>query len=715
MYTQTTAPGKVYRIYTELGEFLHDVPKDIPKYKDKKTTFLQIGAGFDIETTLIKRYSFMYHGQFSLGDQIYLFRTWYDFEQLHDALQKLCRKHKAKLMIWVANLGYEFSYICRRIKISRVFAREERHPLSVTAGKLLFRDCLSISGQGGLANLAKNYCTTKKLKGDLDYSVIRNSHYVMDAKSTAYCINDVAILTEWSEYCFNRWVKNGQGHIPMTLTGICREEVKKAAGKDIQKIRKLIHQCFPKNASTYNFMMEWLFRGGFTHANIVHVGREVENVVGTDITSSYPSQMLHFSYPISPFISTEIETDGVHITDSRIKGGDFACWMIVEFYDIEQTTFHSIESKHKIIEEYQASYDNGRLQCARYIRVAITEIDYDIYCWFYRWKKMHIVQANLAQKGPLPNYLIKPLMEAYQTKQKLKRSGQDGTPEYKNAKTIVNSFYGMCVTRLCFTDWMFDVDRTNAKGEPDTWYKVSSKKPYWQMIKDQILLPQWGIWITAYARYVLLSIVHAMDHDKNSNHVVYCDTDSIYFTDCEHCRKIIDYWNKKCRQLNWYFPEEFDDIGCFDYLEGGMHYRFKTLGAKRYIKLDADGNTTVTVAGMRVGTYERAISTDEPPESGDFVYVDVMDDDGTKHRRFLAVDDFFDRFDNMFLLSAEQSCKLAALYHDSEYSAMVDGEEMHELSGCALVNITFRISLDRIWLKEAYEIQRKLRREELYD
>ena len=79
----------------------------------------------------------------------------------------------------------------------------------------------------------------------------------------------------------------------------------------------------------------------------------------------------------------------------------------------------------------------------------------------------------------------------------------------------------------------------------------------------------------------------------------------------------------------------------------------------------------------------------------------------------MSTDDFFDRFDDMLLLSADQACKLAALYHDSPYSAVIDGEEMHELSGCALVNITFMIKLDRIWLKEAFALQRKLRREDI--
>lgn len=699
----------MYRVYDDLKEFVSDIPKEIPTYKDNKTTYLQIGAGFDIETTTVNRYSFMYHGQFSLGDQIYLFRTWYDFEQLYGELQKLCKKAKARLLVWVANLGYEFSYICRRIKINKVFAKEERHPLTVNSGKLQFRDCLAVSGQGGLENLARNYCRTKKLVGDLDYSVLRNSKSALTPKEISYCINDVAILSEWSEYCFDRWIHDGKGHIPLTITGICREEVKKAAGKNIEHIKKLIHECYPKSKTLYQYMMRYLFRGGFTHANIFHVGRDIKHVVGIDYCSSYPAMLLHYLYPVTPFVETTLQCDGLYITDERLLDDTWGCWMIVEFWDIEGTTLHSIESSHKIIAEDCAYYDNGRLMKAKYIRVALTEVDYDIYTMFYKWKRMNIAYAATTRKAPLPDYLIKPLMDAYTVKTRLKRAKLDETAEYKNAKTIVNSFYGMCVTRLSFTDWTFD----QTADEP--WKEVQSKAPYAQMIRDQILLPQWGIWCTAYARQCLLTVVKEMDPDMHHNNVIYCDTDSIYFINSKRCRAIVEQWNVGCRNLNTQFPVEFDDIGCFDYIEGGREYTFKCLGAKRYIKLDGDGHTNVTVAGMRKGTYERMLSTSEPPD-GEYVYVKVKnDEDGTVERRYMSVDDFFDRFDDMLLLTAEQSCKLAALYHDHPYSADVDGECMHELSGCALVDIPFRITLDKVWMREAYNLQKKLNRSDLYD
>ena len=344
MYQHETAPGMIYDIYEDTDEFLQSIPTvGYNTYTDKGKKYLYFRSGFDIETTLFKRHSYMYHGQWSIDRKICLFRKWSDFQRVYEHLLNIAKKHKATIVVWVANLGYEFSFMCRRIKISRIFAKEERHPLTVTSGKLQFRDCLAVSGQGGLENLAKNYCTTKKLVGDLDHTKkLRNSYSQLTAKEKAYCINDVAILSEWAQYCYDRWIQNDEGHIPLTITGICRNAVKDAAGSQIERIKKLIAYCYPKTQKEYKFMMRYLFRGGFTHANIVHVGREIENVIGVDYTSSYPAVMMHYGgYPVSPFIPCTLETDGVHITDYKLQNK--AVWFIAEFYDISNDI-----SQHRI-------------------------------------------------------------------------------------------------------------------------------------------------------------------------------------------------------------------------------------------------------------------------------------------------------------------------------------------------------------------------------
>ena len=120
-----------------------------------------------------------------------------------------------------------------------------------------------------------------------------------------------------------------------------------------------------------------------------------------------------------------------------------------------------------------------------------------------------IINCQCAPKGNLPKYLTKPLLAAYVKKCQLKAADMDHTPEYQNAKAIVNSFYGMCVQRLVFVDWYFDPE-----DHKRPWHDRVSKVPYWRQIQDKLLSPYWGIWVTAWARYKLLSVVHQLDPDK---------------------------------------------------------------------------------------------------------------------------------------------------------------------------------------------------------
>ena len=162
-------------IYTNVKQFIRaklNRRKQLFIYSQHKK-YIRIRAGFDIETTRIGNYAYMYHWQLSWNDDDLLLRKWSDFEFLISEINQWLQPKKAYILFWVANLGHEFAFLSRRFHWDKIFARESHNPLTAVTGCVEFRECLSISGQGGLANLAKNFCTTQKLKGDLDYNVIR--------------------------------------------------------------------------------------------------------------------------------------------------------------------------------------------------------------------------------------------------------------------------------------------------------------------------------------------------------------------------------------------------------------------------------------------------------------------------------------------------------------------------------------------------------------
>ena len=705
-----------YTIYdTDDGDSIFDYIEDV--LSDAEPEAVQIGArdywkecsGYDIETTRISDYAFMYHWQWSMGKRVFLGRTWKQYETWCEALQKYLKRYKLRLLVWVANLGHEFAFLQYRHKWSSVFAKTATKPLKAATGKIEFRECLTISGAGGLENLAKNYCTTKKQKNDLDYAKIRNHYSKLNKIEKGYCIADVAILSEWAAYMYTTYIHEPGDKMPMTQTGICRKAVDDAARAtgSYAQIKEAVKNLYPKKKEQYDYLMYHLFRGGFTHANAYwassdDVNEIVPNVIGFDYTSSYPAVMLQsaYKYPVARFVPIELEHDGKQITDSRLNLDKNALIITIRFRGLKPRSMHTIESDHKIINAKgfapEGVYlDNGRVICAESMTVCLTELDYIIYTWFYKWESIEIINCQCAPKGNLPKYLTKPLLAAYVKKCQLKAADMDHTPEYQNAKAIVNSFYGMCVQRLVFVDWYFDPE-----DHKRPWHDRVSKVPYWRQIQDKLLSPYWGIWVTAWARYKLLSVVHQLDPDKSYFNVVYCDTDSIYMIDTPRGRQIIKEHNAEIAKYNAELPQECRGkkngkgaLGCFDPIDNGVHYRFKTLGAKRYIKL-ANGVAEIVVAGMRKGSYEHAFASETPPDD-DYIIVRVPDPDDKNRKKemYMSEYDLFAHFRDGLMLDINVSDKLCSKYTFEPYSADVGGVCMQELSGVALVPTTFNIKM----------------------
>lgn len=714
-----------YTIYTDEELYVRNVLRRIKKkyVYENRQKILRISCGFDIETTKIEEHAFMYHWQFVIDKTVLTGRKWESFEALVDKLNTWCEWQKCIILVWVANLGHEFAFIGRRFSWQNIFAVDSHHPLKARTGRIEFRECLTISGQGGLRNLARNYCKTLKADGDLNYSVIRNSQSELDLTESGYCWTDVEILSEWADYIFETYSEQGK-QIPLTAAGIVRSEIRKSAADTghLEDIKAAIASLYP-DRDIYNAVMLYLFRGGYTHANAWWCCVAWDNVIGADFTSSYPAQLLCSDryYPMSPFVETDLECDGQYITDSRLDS--MCCWFIADFFGIERTTYHTIESKHKIYEHEGAVFDNGRLRAAHRITVFLTELDYQIYRKFYTWRGMRIRRSFTAFRGKLPEYYLRPLRYYYEKKCRLKQQGLDNTVEYVNAKAIVNSFYGCTVTRLRFTEWKYN------QGEPFTqdgkiiktgdWYAETSKKTYEKMISNQLLSPFWGIWCTAWGRFRLLECLSRLDDtDPDYGCCMYCDTDSIYMQDSPAVRRIIEEYNREQEKDNLrHMDPIFHDLGCFDWIDADKktgepaHFKFKTLGAKRYMKYH-DGICNVTVAGLPKGALEKKLAR---PFATDNSYIAYED---PKHKTgkigYVDIDEIFKFFSDTMILSCTEAMKTRPVYDPEEYSAEVTDaaghtEIMTEKSGVAIVDVNFTLTMDTIYTAYLDEIFEKRR------
>ena len=640
--------------------------------------FIRICSGYDTETTRREKHSYIYHFQLGINRKPLGFRTWDTFlniiTYINKCMNKKYRNAKRKpiFLIWVANLSFEFQFLKDRLEWE-IFAPKARQPLYINNEYIQFRECLKISGSN-LAHLAKTFCKTQKLVGDLDYTIMRNSETPLTEKELLYMENDVIILCEFADYVFKHCTE--WGLIPYTSTGILRHECRKNTPKGWESEVKQSYF----SESEYKVFMHYLYRGAFVHANRAYANQVLVDVESWDKKSSYPAQMLQQYYPKGHF-------ETVPKFDKSLLD-KYACIIDVVFYNITPTTLHSIESGHKIIESENARYDNGRLISADMIHVLLTEIDYKIYCMFYKWEKEKILHCKIAMRGKLPEFLTDLVLKYFT----LKEMTPKDTTDYFISKTRVNAFYGMCCTHLHLTEWKY-------KGGEWVQEKATKKngdeKTFEDFVEKDFLIPYYGIWITAHARYDLLLNVY-----QNHHYVVYCDTDSIYFAKGYDKEKLLQH-NEKLKAINRAGKQaNFEKLGCYEF--EGRYKRFKTLGSKRYIKeyyrkdMKKHKYKILYIKKKNKSRLHRTyyLTLNKASQTIAGLGKTAMIEYAHKTHQ-----DIFDIFrPNATILNTFTS-KLTTHYEDTPHSDIIDGELMQELSSVSLMPSDFKMYLPPEYLQ----------------
>lgn len=324
---------------------------------------------------------------------------------------------------------------------------------------------------------------------------------------------------------------------------------------------------------------------------------------------------------------------------------------------------------------------------------------------FYKWDNMIVHSAKTAHKSRLPDYLYNSILEFYkgkkETKAKLKSLEQEEEKllEDKNAgvdvsgalraikseiestkkllqkvKGMLNSCYGMCVSRLNFGEYKYG-EYEDEDGETVIGWYEDEGKTYNELIKKQVLSPYYGIYTTAAVRFIILSAIKHF-----GKYALYSDTDSIkILSTAPDIEKYFDEYNEQCRQNNEYMCQRlglpieiYSDMKTYD--NEGAYTRFKTLGAKRYI-YEKHGKTEAVIAGLPKKVTE-------------------------EYAQKYGARALFTKFrNNMFFEFAEKN----AHKYTGECSALIDGELMHELGSCYIYETSFRMTIDQLFLEQITE------------
>lgn len=650
---------------------------NIPIYKiNKYNTIRFIPMGLDIETTtqykkdeqgkVTEHYTNMWIWQLSFDNDVFIGRTMTSLFDCMQAILDLIAISDWQTLIFIQNQKFEFQFLAREFEQHfgkvNIFARTERTPMRFDIlNKIIFIDSFLLTGFS-LEKIGENYTKTKKLVGDLDYNIIRNSKTPITKEELNYCINDVVILKEYAEFYEEQYLKNK--FMPMTATMIAGKVVKdeiKLMG--CQKfVNNLMYEIFPKSKKQYDYIMSF-YTGAYTHGMLLNLFYTKENGLAYDVTSEYPYVMMNCYYPMGGFFVLK----DLRLSETILK--NFCCLIDVTFVGIRTKTGITVISKNHCENIVQGRFDNGRLYEAKSVRLHVTEVDLDILKKVYKIEKILINSIVYAKRGYLPNYFRIALAKLIDKKQQLK--GIVGKEiEYMQSKKDLNGQYGRCCTKIETQELYFE-NGWKIKDREIDWNN------YW---KGKNVAPQWAVWITAHSRALVLSMALEIKPED----YWYTDTDSIK---CANKKYIIELFNNKNKEifennniwidelnLKELFPKtNFNELGTFSREEDLI--KFKSLGAKRYIcTINENGKEAVksTIAGL--------------PKKAFLKYCEKNNLNP------------YECFNDDMVIDVDFSQKLCSYYEDNPQTFDVvddfgNSETYHTLSYVSLIPTTFKMSI----------------------
>lgn len=557
-----------------------------------------------------KKFSLCWIWQFSIDDNVFYGRTLEDFKEFMEELDEIEPFIK---IIYVHNFSFEFQFLCNIICWDKVFARENRKPIYANVGNYVFR-CSYMLTRQSLENWAKDEkLPVKKLVGNLDYTILRTPLTKVSEKELDYCINDVLVM-----YYGLLKYRDKYGHvcdIPLTQTGEVRRVIQdKMNCKQEYKYRKNCINLIPDTLEEYKMLVK-IFAGGYTHANYIWTDKVVKNVQCKDIASSYPTVMCLEKYPMTRFVKCKPY-------DEYFNNDKYSYIIVFTCRKLSSKRWNTFLSLSKCDEIMKYRLDNGRVTSAEYVKLTMTNIDFEIFKQCYEWEEnsLEVLEFYVSLNDYLSPTFVKYILELYKDKTELKDI-EEYANKYAISKQFINSLFGMMVTRNITDDINYCEGWKKTKLNEQIFNsKIEHEK---KLLSKTFTAFQFGVWVTAYARRNLWRGILDIDYD-----VVYCDTDSIkhvgnhedFFENYNN--EIIERENARADMLGisreFFCPKDKHGVehrlGIFD-IETTCE-EFKTLGAKKYIckVYDKKQNKDVlkmTVSGVRKKAVEQINNINE--------------------------------------------------------------------------------------------------------
>ena len=667
--------------------------------------------GFDTETTNYTTWDerdvgWLYIWMMRIGDPLsseteFLYgRTVGIWDELMTGICRELGLGKDLIYVYVQNLGFDLEFVRDRLIISEELHEDSHVPIFVRDERgFELRDSKILSGGLSLKRIGEelNNGLVKK-SGDLDYDLIRTPDTPLSDEEMGYCQGDVDVLASYIQKQITLY--RGLPHVPLTNTG----RVRRHAGDVIfgkahkgakARYRELMGEC----VLTYEEYKQCkdAFAGGYTHANVKYVGKILRDVLSYDEGSAYPTTMLTEKFPMGR--PEHIETCSFDEFREMVNDPDTCIIFRIQFRNlrVKEGTgdCYLTNDANRCVMLHPVS-ENGRIrECEKYATTC-TDVDFRIISRCYTWDNVYISNILRWRADYLPSEIIGIVLDLYNAKTTLK-----GIPErkdeYQIKKGMLNSMYGMCVTKILRDlveiktgEWV----KTELTEEEERENIEKNNKSM-----NRFLYYPWGVYITAYARFNLWTAILTLGDDY-----IYSDTDSIkVFTSSEKIEGYLERYHhdlmlkfswmiekRKKFSLNDLHPKDIKgkerQLGIWDY--EGRYDMFKTLGSKRYITWDGE-RLEPTVAGI------------SPDNLGRFICESCA-----------TTEEMFDMFNDGLHVPQEYTGKLASIYYDDVDLEVTDylGHPYHvrQAHGVHLKPVDFTLTMTGSFLDLVKMIQEAL-------
>lgn len=586
-----------------------------PTY-NKDQRYSNLAAALDIETSQSicdgKKIAYMYIWQLAIEDIVVYGRTWDDLRSCLNKIQdELKLNSKYRLIIYVHNLKYEFAFFKRELdlKTSGFLARDKNDVIKCDVSCYQIRDSYTLA-EKSLAEIGKEV-NIEKL--EMDYKKIRHTKTPLTPTELNYCERDVQILVAYIRRLREKY--GSVYNIPLTLTQIIKRRIMDNCTdkKDYTStLRTKLKDCQKDN--TILVKLQSAFSGGINYFKFDLTDIKINNVTSVDITSSYPAQILLHKYPMSKFKEIDKPKD---YRDIMTKGYYNTKPLLIVFSVNSLKTKYSKlsflsadKNKYDYINASKSKFlGNKLLNSEAFVQLCLNDVDFKLFLDFYEFTDLNVKKIYASNYSSLPKYIIDTVVDLYCDKQQLKNKYNkikekrlltaEEEANYYLTKSLVNRIYGAFVQNPIAENYEYDNDSGDVVeiGEE----RINKRYP---------VLYQWGVWVTSWARYELLSVYkkiaikRLLDGKRKyvGNNILYMDTDSIKYIDNISYDNIIAQYNADVNNRVKIFCQsnniDYDllkGIGTFEI----EHYKtFKCVGLKRYCYVDNKDRFVFHISGL---------------------------------------------------------------------------------------------------------------------